>query len=191
MELLQLSNRFEVQLSANCFNEELIYSVFYLSLSRWVVVRGKKSLWELYNYYILQYCQRTSCCFSEIIHLFSFMWVDNGSFLFCMQYYSPKNTIMFDDLRRNFVMNPQNGLTIKPFRKAHVNRDSDQELVKLTQYLLTIAELDDLSTLNHSRWQFYTEDNAKRRRHAWVTNTLLSLSPSVFIYDNYLLRWGM
>ncbi|GLT86291.1 hypothetical protein SLE2022_044370 [Rubroshorea leprosula] len=82
------------------------------------------------------------------------------------QFYNPKNTIMFDDLRRNFVMNPQNGLTIKPFRKAHANRDTDQELVKLTQYLLAIAELDDLSSLDHNNWQSFTEDNAKRRRHA-------------------------
>jgi len=26
--------------------------------------------------------------------------------------YSSKNTIMFDDLRRNFLMNPQNGLKV-------------------------------------------------------------------------------
>lgn len=82
------------------------------------------------------------------------------------EFYSSKNTIMFDDLRRNFVMNPQNGLAIKPFRKAHANRDSDQELVKLTQYLLAIADLDDLSHLDHSRWEFYIEDNTKRRRHS-------------------------
>ncbi|XP_039035026.1 ubiquitin-like domain-containing CTD phosphatase [Hibiscus syriacus] len=74
------------------------------------------------------------------------------------EFYSSKNTIMFDDLRRNFVMNPQNGLTIKPFRKAHANRDTDQELVKLTQYLLAIADLDDLSALDHSNWQFFTEN---------------------------------
>ncbi|PSS02887.1 Ubiquitin-like domain-containing CTD phosphatase [Actinidia chinensis var. chinensis] len=82
------------------------------------------------------------------------------------QYYSSENTIMFDDLRRNFVMNPQNGLTIKPFRKAHANRDSDQELMKLTQYLLAIADLDDLSILDHKSWESYNEDNFKRRRHA-------------------------
>ncbi|CAL1352621.1 unnamed protein product [Linum trigynum] len=82
------------------------------------------------------------------------------------EFYSKKNTIMFDDLRRNFVMNPQNGLTIKPFRKAHANRDSDQELVKLTEYLLAIAELDDISTLDHSKWKYYAEDGSKRRRHA-------------------------
>ncbi|KAL6517749.1 hypothetical protein OROMI_033450 [Orobanche minor] len=78
------------------------------------------------------------------------------------EYYSAKNTIMFDDLRRNFVMNPQNGLVIKPFRKAHVNRNSDQELVKLTQYLLAIAELNDLSSLDHKNWESF--GNSKRRR---------------------------
>ncbi|KAI4298967.1 hypothetical protein L6164_032470 [Bauhinia variegata] len=82
------------------------------------------------------------------------------------EFYNASNTIMFDDLRRNFVMNPQNGLVIKPFRKAHANRESDRELVKLTQYLLDIAELDDLSNLDHSSWELFTEDNAKRRRHA-------------------------
>ncbi|KVH93518.1 hypothetical protein Ccrd_004437 [Cynara cardunculus var. scolymus] len=81
------------------------------------------------------------------------------------EFYSSKNTIMFDDLRRNFVMNPQNGLTIKPFRKAHANRDSDRELVKLTQYLLAIADLDDISILDHKKWEFYDEANVKRRRH--------------------------
>ncbi|CAH8387767.1 unnamed protein product [Eruca vesicaria subsp. sativa] len=79
--------------------------------------------------------------------------------------YIAQNTIMFNDLRRNFVMNPQNGLKIRPFRKAHVNRDKDDELIMLTQYLLAIAELDDLSSLDHSRWETFTEDNVKRRRH--------------------------
>ena len=32
--------------------------------------------------------------------------------------YNKKNTIMFDDLRRNFLMNPQNGLKIRPFREV-------------------------------------------------------------------------
>eukprot|EP00252_Welwitschia_mirabilis_P007923 TRINITY_DN19618_c0_g1_i1.p1 TRINITY_DN19618_c0_g1~~TRINITY_DN19618_c0_g1_i1.p1 ORF type:complete len:336 (+),score=61.29 TRINITY_DN19618_c0_g1_i1:215-1222(+) len=80
------------------------------------------------------------------------------------EYYNPKNTIMFDDLRRNFVMNPENGLVIKPFRKAHLNRGSDCELLRLTQYLLAIAELDDISHLDHRHWETYTE-KVKRRRH--------------------------
>ena len=62
--------------------------------------------------------------------------------------YHEKNTIMFDDLRRNFVMNPENGLKIRPFRKAHLNRDSDTELVDLTRYLLAIAGLTDEVTTN-------------------------------------------
>lgn len=49
---------------------------------------------------------------------------------------------MFDDLRRNFVMNPSNGLKIRPFRKAHMNRDSDRELFDLTKYLLEIATVE-------------------------------------------------
>ncbi|ONM35989.1 Ubiquitin-like domain-containing CTD phosphatase [Zea mays] len=62
-------------------------------------------------------------------------------------YYNEKNTIMFDDLRRNFVMNPQNGLVIKPFRKRH----NDHELVKLAHYLLSIGDLEDLSKLDHGK----------------------------------------
>ncbi len=34
------------------------------------------------------------------------------------QFYNKHNTVMFDDLRRNYVMNRQNGLVIRPFRKA-------------------------------------------------------------------------
>jgi ubiquitin-like domain-containing CTD phosphatase 1 len=82
-----------------------------------------------------------------------------------MQYYNEKNTIMFDDLRRNFVMNPQNGLVIRPFREAPSHRDTDKELPKLTQYLLAIAELEDLSVLDHNKWESFTEEGAKRRRH--------------------------
>nr|CAG4638612.1 EOG090X0A5K [Cyclestheria hislopi] len=34
--------------------------------------------------------------------------------------YNIKNTVMFDDIRRNFLLNPQNGLRIRPFREAHL-----------------------------------------------------------------------
>ncbi|KAF8716502.1 hypothetical protein HU200_026287 [Digitaria exilis] len=82
------------------------------------------------------------------------------------EYYNEKNTIMFDDLRRNFVMNPQNGLVIKPFRKAHSNRDNDHELVKLTHYLLSIGDLEDLSKLDHGKWESFIDDSAKRRKRS-------------------------
>lgn len=71
------------------------------------------------------------------------------------EYYSSKNTIMFDDIRRNFLLNPQNGLRIRPFREAHLNRQKDRELVHLAKYLTTIASLEDLSHLNHRHWEKY------------------------------------
>jgi ubiquitin-like domain-containing CTD phosphatase 1 len=70
-------------------------------------------------------------------------------------YYSSKNTIMFDDLKRNFLMNPQNGLRIEPYKNAHSNRDKDKELVKLSAYLKKISKLDDLSSLKHKYWERY------------------------------------
>ncbi|XP_008819878.1 ubiquitin-like domain-containing CTD phosphatase 1 [Nannospalax galili] len=71
------------------------------------------------------------------------------------EFYSKKNTIMFDDIGRNFLMNPQNGLKIRPFMKAHLNREKDKELLKLTQYLKEIAKLDDFLELNHKYWERY------------------------------------
>lgn len=69
--------------------------------------------------------------------------------------YTRENTIMFDDLRRNFLMNPQCGLKIRPFKNAHQNRDKDKELVKLTEYLMEIASLDSFESLDHSKWEKY------------------------------------
>jgi len=74
--------------------------------------------------------------------------------------YDRTSTIMFDDLRRNFLMNPQNGLKIRPFREAHSNRATDRELVGLAQYLTHIAKLKDLSGLRHSRWEKYNQEHA-------------------------------
>lgn len=67
------------------------------------------------------------------------------------EFYSPKNTIMFDDIRRNFLMNPQNGLRIKSFRESYKNQD-DRTLYYLSKYLKKIAALEDLSGLDHNNW---------------------------------------
>ncbi|XP_017878164.1 ubiquitin-like domain-containing CTD phosphatase 1 isoform X2 [Ceratina calcarata] len=75
--------------------------------------------------------------------------------------FSAKNTIMFDDIRRNFIMNPQSGLKIKPFRHAHLTGRTDIELLKLSQYLLLIANVDDFQTLNHRKWEEYIIDKIK------------------------------
>ncbi|OQR71893.1 ubiquitin domain-containing CTD phosphatase 1-like [Tropilaelaps mercedesae] len=71
--------------------------------------------------------------------------------------YKPENTIMFDDVSRNFIMNPQSGLKIRPFRDAHFTRDTDRELVHLARYLKCIAKLDDFTKLNHKNWERYLE----------------------------------
>nr|CAG4644979.1 EOG090X0A5K [Leptodora kindtii] len=69
--------------------------------------------------------------------------------------YTSKNTIMFDDIRRNFLLNQQNGLRIRPFREAHLNRDKDRELLYLARYLKDISHLEDLTNLNHRSWEKY------------------------------------
>lgn len=76
--------------------------------------------------------------------------------------YTPKNTIMFDDIRRNFLMNPQSGLRIRAFKQAHLNRDKDNELVKLKKYLKDIATVcDDFTKLNHKKWEKFDPRNPK------------------------------
>lgn len=78
--------------------------------------------------------------------------------------YHERNTIMFDDLRRNFVMNPQQGLKVRPFRNCHRNRATDDELLKLGAYLRAIAELDSLEDLDHTKWERYMRQLRKRQR---------------------------
>lgn len=69
--------------------------------------------------------------------------------------YTKTNTIMFDDLRRNFLMNPSNGLRIRPFKNAHTTRSTDRELVKLSIYLKKIAPLSSFESLDHKHWESY------------------------------------
>lgn len=77
------------------------------------------------------------------------------------QQYSAKNTIMFDDIRSNFLMNPQSGLRIRPFRQAHFTRATDKELLRLSKYLKDIAvNCPDFTTLNHRRWESYDPEPA-------------------------------
>uniref|UniRef100_A0A1A9X2J6 Ubiquitin-like domain-containing CTD phosphatase 1 n=1 Tax=Glossina brevipalpis TaxID=37001 RepID=A0A1A9X2J6_9MUSC len=70
--------------------------------------------------------------------------------------YSACNTIMFDDIRRNFLMNPRSGLRIRPFRQAHLNRNKDTELLKLSKYLNDIVVYcKDFTKLNHRKWEHF------------------------------------
>lgn len=78
--------------------------------------------------------------------------------------YTPSNTIMFDDIRRNFLMNPQNGLRIKAFKQAHINRSTDRELLRLARYLEAIAQMDDFSQLNHRHWEKFLSQRRRKER---------------------------
>ncbi|EIE27356.1 MGC81798 protein-like protein [Coccomyxa subellipsoidea C-169] len=78
-----------------------------------------------------------------------------------MPEYTPENTIMFDDLRRNYAFNPQNGLVIRPYKRAHLNRSTDRELVYLKIYLLKIASLESLASLKHKKWERYIANELK------------------------------
>ena len=44
---------------------------------------------------------------------------------------------------------------IKAFRDSRVNRFTDTELVKLTDYLNAISDLDDFTVLDHRNWRKY------------------------------------
>lgn len=78
-------------------------------------------------------------------------------------FYSPQNTIMFDDLRRNFLMNPQTGLKIAPYRNSRVAKDTDNELKNLSGYLKCISKLDSFTRLKHKHWRNYRKRRHERR----------------------------
>ena len=72
--------------------------------------------------------------------------------------YTPQNTIMFEEIKKNFLMNPQNGLRIRPFTKAHKNREKDRKLLYLARYLKKIASKDEMSDLDHKKWYRLVDD---------------------------------
>jgi ubiquitin-like domain-containing CTD phosphatase 1 len=69
-----------------------------------------------------------------------------------------ETTIMFDDLRRNFLLNPANGLRIEACRNLPATRGSDSELAALAQYLVALARLPSFEGLNHRKWRHYVAD---------------------------------
>lgn len=81
--------------------------------------------------------------------------------------YNASNTVMLDDLRRNYVMNRQNGLVIRPYKRAHLTRAADKELLGLAHYLTLIGELPDLSGLDHRRWERYLAKHAPGPLPGW------------------------
>ena len=76
-------------------------------------------------------------------------------------HYGPHNAVHVDDVPRNFLLNPQNGLLIAPWQSAGGNPQQqarslqDRELEYLLQYLVELA-LSSPGTWegrDHSRWR--------------------------------------
>ena len=107
--------------------------------------------------YNLTYCYVHSVFVLKVVCLimFHFQVKPLGVIWGKFEQYSSRNTIMFDDIRRNFLMNPGNGLKIRPFKQAHSNRDKDQELLKLAKYLKDIVHEEDYASLDHKHWEKY------------------------------------
>ncbi|KAJ1832967.1 hypothetical protein LPJ63_003117 [Coemansia sp. RSA 2711] len=69
--------------------------------------------------------------------------------------YTRANTVHVDDLERNFALNEQNGLRIRPYKRAAERARRDTELKRLTRYLVLIAGLPSFEHLDHSNWKSY------------------------------------
>ena len=63
------------------------------------------------------------------------------------------------------VMNPRSGLKLRPFKQAHINRQTDKELVKLSKYLRFIRHAKDLSKLDHRRWESWMRKLKERAKN--------------------------
>ncbi|KAF6764021.1 HAD-like domain-containing protein [Ephemerocybe angulata] len=68
--------------------------------------------------------------------------------------FNASNTVHIDDLGRNFALNPKEGIKVTAFKGAHTpEARADTELVKLTQYLLHVANVPDFRTITHKDWR--------------------------------------
>ncbi|KAA0197998.1 Ubiquitin domain containing protein [Fasciolopsis buskii] len=94
--------------------------------------------------------------------------------------WSSHNTIMFDDIRRNFIMNPKNGLRIRSYRDAHVNFKTDRELRGLARYLELIAQNEpDFTRLNHNHWERYIAKCKRVKRQIIYPETSSPPNPNL------------
>jgi ubiquitin-like domain-containing CTD phosphatase 1 len=71
------------------------------------------------------------------------------------EYYSPDQTVMLDDLRRNFILNPKQGLTVRPFRKATTQGKQDTEFESLMAYFRILGGMESFDALDHNVWKRY------------------------------------
>ncbi|GJQ09392.1 hypothetical protein GpartN1_g1183.t1 [Galdieria partita] len=82
-------------------------------------------------------------------------------------HFSPCNSIHVDDLSRNFVLNPENGLKVSPYSNKDPN---DRELFLLANYLVLIAQKEaDFSKVNHKKWKRYERKHRRDLENLFQT----------------------
>jgi len=69
--------------------------------------------------------------------------------------FDAKNTLIIDDKEHNFLLNPQNGLWIKPYTCQKTSTSNDKSLLFISSYLEKIAKVNDFTKLNHKEWFSY------------------------------------
>lgn len=73
--------------------------------------------------------------------------------------FNPRNTVICDDRKQNFLLNRRNGIHVKSYYAE--DRTFDNELLLLLRYLKHIAQLEDVRILSHRHWRQYgIEDSA-------------------------------
>jgi len=69
-------------------------------------------------------------------------------------YWGAHNTVHIDDLKRNFALNPQNGIKIKAYYRKDTSSNADQELVVLAIYLKNLSvSCTSFSDFDHTQWK--------------------------------------
>ncbi|CUA67765.1 hypothetical protein RSOLAG22IIIB_03192 [Rhizoctonia solani] len=68
--------------------------------------------------------------------------------------FGPQNTAHVDDLSRNFVLNPGEGIKISAFKLDDtLEAQNDRELEKLGRYLVWLASHTDFKEIDHRNWK--------------------------------------
>eukprot|EP01135_Chromosphaera_perkinsii_P002876 Nk52_evm31s229 gene=Nk52_evmTU31s229 len=69
--------------------------------------------------------------------------------------YNRRNTLLVDDISRNFMTNPHNGIKMPPYKKSTLpTAKPDRELLYLRKYLIEhVSPVADVRKLRHSHWR--------------------------------------
>ncbi|KAJ3370825.1 Ubiquitin-like domain-containing CTD phosphatase 1 [Allomyces arbusculus] len=82
-------------------------------------------------------------------------------------------TVHVDDLSRNFVLNPRNGIRVDPWFWSADAAVADAELPTLARYLVhAVAPAEDVTTLDHRAWRQHRKVRCSREGDIHAVETL-------------------